>query len=162
MQLNALLFPKEALGAEHSTGRALIALAGAVAELGEDDRALHLAHESVEIFSRLGDKHSCVELLEVLASLYAKMGQSAGAARIFGALDSLRTSISIPIEPHRKAKHELSIALSRDTLSAIDFRAAWTVGKATSLEEIVLYALLDGSQAAHPDSYISKLEIASY
>jgi hypothetical protein len=68
-------------------------------------------------------------------------GRPARAARLYGVAEALREATGIPVDPPERPDYEESVALTRDTLSEVEFNAAWAVGRSMSLDDAVAYAL---------------------
>ena len=79
--------------------------------------------------------------IEGLAGLAAAQGQAGRAARLFGAAEALRESVSNRIPPSERAEYDHNIAAARAQLSEAAFAASWAGGRAMSLEQAVAYAL---------------------
>jgi hypothetical protein len=61
-------------------------------------------------------------------------------ARLFGATEALRETLQAQIMEFQRHSHEQGIAVLRSHLDAILLKAAWTEGRAMSLEQAVTYA----------------------
>lgn len=104
---------------------------------------MHSGHERRE----LGDARVVVDGLEISALLALTVGQMDRAARLLGAADALRETIGQPLSPSERAGVDVDVATVRTALGDDAFTAAWAVGRAMSLEEVIAYALEDPSSS---------------
>src|SRR6266581_4061177 len=94
-----------------------------------------------------------IPTLEVFAHLAAMKGQDSQdsqtillqSARIFGAAEALRETISSPIVPDQQHSHEQGVAALRAQLNDLTLAAAWAEGRTMSLDQVVAYALESGA-----------------
>jgi hypothetical protein len=108
--------------------------------------ARDLYEESLAICRELGNRLGCVVGLEGLAALAVALGQSERAARLFGAAEELREAMGFrPLWPSERAEHERPVTAVRTALGQEAFAAAWTEGRAMSLEDAIAYALAEPS-----------------
>ena len=70
--------------------------------------------------------------LEGFAGLAGARGQGARAARLWGTVDALRTSIGAPLPPEPRPYYERSMAAARTLLGEAAWEAAFAEGRATS------------------------------
>jgi predicted ATPase/class 3 adenylate cyclase len=102
-------------------------------------RALYT--ESLVINRDLGDKWALAYLLEDIGGLSALQGEAERALRLVGAADTLREAIGAPLPPAEQASLERMLESARQQLGEAGQAAAWSVGRALSLEEAVSSAL---------------------
>src|SRR6185437_4642333 len=76
-----------------------------------------------------------------LACVSATSGQSAAAARLFGAGDAALKAIGSQVWPSNQAVYERELAKARADLSRGDFKVAYIAGQAMTLEEAISFAL---------------------
>jgi len=79
--------------------------------------------------------------LEGLAGLAGTRAQGVRAARLWGAAETLRRTISAPPTPEARRYYAQSIAAARALLGEAAWEAVWSEGSAMSPEEAVEYAL---------------------
>jgi predicted ATPase/DNA-binding XRE family transcriptional regulator len=105
--------------------------------------------ESMTRLRELGERWQIVNTLEVFACLAAIQRQQLEdsqpnllmAARIFGATEVLRETLSAPVLPSEQHFYERGVATLRAQLDPAALAAAWAEGRAMSLEQAVAYAL---------------------
>jgi predicted ATPase/DNA-binding CsgD family transcriptional regulator len=117
---------------------------GAVAHhRGDTARALDLFKRSLIERKKEGEKEGMAEALAGLAGVAAEMGQPLRTARLFGAAESLREAIPLPIRPYNRAPYDRYLPMARAQLDEAAFNAAWVEGRAMTLEQVTEYALTD-------------------
>lgn len=99
--------------------------------------ACPLFEESLAIRWALGDKWGLAGLIEAFAALRAMEGKSEQAARLWGGAEALRGSIGASLPPRDRPRHEKYVGAGRVQLGEVAFRAAWTEGQMTPLEQVV-------------------------
>jgi non-specific serine/threonine protein kinase len=116
-----------------------------VTSLGEFARAATLLKDDLAVWVELGVKHEISSCLVNVAVLGATTGQTAEAARLFGAGCALREAIGSRFDPPERATYHRSIADTRRVLGDSAFTAAWEEGRALSSEQAadVAAALLE-------------------
>jgi hypothetical protein len=103
-----------------------------------------LLHESVEPAGTLSDAWHVVYAATGLAGVAARQGQAERAARLFGAVETLRETMGVDVpSPAWRALNERDLKDAREQLDAETFDAAWTEGRAMTLEEAVAEALAE-------------------
>ncbi len=127
----------DAMGKAFSLGN----LGHAARKLGQFDRARAALAESLSLFWTMGDRRNVAGSLHRLASVDAWSGRPARAARLFGAASAAREALGVPIDPPELPDYDESLALTRDTLSEVEFNAAWSVGHAMPLDDVFAYAM---------------------
>ena len=116
-------------------------LGWAARKLGDLERARSILAQSLSIFWKMGDKHDVAGCLHRLGNIAARTGQPARAARLFGASEALNEAIGVPVDPPELPDYQEGVALARDTLSEVEFNAAWAIGRSMPLDDAVSYAL---------------------
>jgi hypothetical protein len=123
---------------------------GSVAQSqGESGRAAALLGEALRLGQEIGAGDRVAEALEGLAAVAAADGRSEAAARVGGAAGALRAKLGIPLTLDQQASHDVMVRLARATLGDDAFAAAWAVGAAQTVEEIIAAALqqTDGAES---------------
>jgi predicted ATPase/class 3 adenylate cyclase len=92
---------------------------------------------SVDLNYRLG----IMQHLEGFARIAAVQAQPIKAARLWGAAEVLSQAIEAPIPASERAEYERNIAIVRTALGEEAFAAAWTEGRAMTVEQAITYAL---------------------
>jgi len=104
------------------------------------DHALDV--ESLSIRDQLGDKSGIAESLEGLARDLCALGSPERAVQTWGAAESLRDEIGVPMSPTARADHVEQVAAARAAIAdAAEFDRAWQEGRSTSLEQAITDAL---------------------
>ncbi len=103
-----------------------------------DFAAARIFHEEGLAMARaLDDYWLCAISLEGLASVVAAQGALAWAARLWGAAESLRERCGIPLTPVERADYKPAVAAVRTHLNEQVFHAAWTQGRAMTIEQVL-------------------------
>jgi predicted ATPase/DNA-binding CsgD family transcriptional regulator len=115
----------------------LIVLGRVVASEGDYTAARAHYEDGLALAREVGDKVNIAFCLEGLAGVVAVQGEPAWAARLYGAAESLRESVGIPIPPVYRADYERSVAAARILLGEKAFAAAWAEGRTMTLEHVL-------------------------
>jgi len=75
--------------------------------------------------------------LEGLAQVVAAQGEGAWAARLWGAAHAMRESMNAPLPMVFRMEYEQAIATARAQMGEKLFTAAWTQGRAMTLEQVL-------------------------
>jgi predicted ATPase/DNA-binding SARP family transcriptional activator/uncharacterized protein HemY len=109
--------------------------------LGDTARAREFLAESLSLYRSLQYPRGIAVCLEAFAGVAVAEGNPERAARLLGAAALLReTGGGLPW-PADRADNERNLAAIRATLDEPTFTAAWSRGRATSLEQIMANAL---------------------
>lgn len=122
------------------SGLALTGLATVSSAEGGYREAEMKAREAVGLMASVQSKLGVVDALEALACAIARQEGHAEAARLLGAAEAIRGSIGYVRFPIEERGYLQTLTLVRDALESDGFDAAWSEGKAMSLEEAVAYA----------------------
>jgi hypothetical protein len=115
-----------------------ICILGRIKEYQSDfTAALAFYEQSLAEARELQDDWPCAFSLEGWASVVATQGKCAWAARLWGAAESLRERCGIPLSPLERVDYEPAAAASRTHLGEQAFAAAWTEGRAMTLEQVL-------------------------
>jgi DNA-binding CsgD family transcriptional regulator len=107
---------------------------------GQYTEAIAAFKESLRVFNEVMDKAGIAECLEELAIISQRFGQTLQAARLFGAAEALREAIHSPSGMFDRAQYEQSVAELRAQLDADALAAAWSAGRALTLEQAIAEA----------------------
>ena len=133
-----------AIGFALGTAVALNNLGRIARRRGEDARATDLYRESLALCWGLRDRWAVAYVLIELASLAAARGQPERAARLFGAAETLREAVGVPVVPSGAqmvgTDYATTVATVRAQLGEGSFAAAWAAGRALPLEQVVAEA----------------------
>ena len=131
----------QAIRNKWSIQEALIFLGNVVCEQGNTARAHTLLEEGLTIARALELKINVAFSLEAFGLLALAQGQHGRAARLFGAAETFRESISLPLSPVIHAYYERRMTAMRSALGDTVFDAAFSEGRALTVEQAVAYAL---------------------
>ena len=131
---------------------------GAVVE-GDYDKASLLIRENLRIARESDYKLGIQYSLLGLGLVAAAREQPARAARLWGAVEAMEEAFGITITPLARSHtdYEGHLAASRSRLGEEAFAAAWSEGRAMTLEEAVEYALEPPPESKAPPTYPSGL-----
>jgi hypothetical protein len=120
---------------------------GSLANLGEvaqsqGKSAQAIAHyvESLMLRANLGDKEGIAYCLEGLADIAGARGQPKRAARLWGAAETLREELSVPLPPSARTRYDQLVAGTRASFGAAPFDAAFAAGRSMSLAQVTTEA----------------------
>jgi non-specific serine/threonine protein kinase len=125
-----------------------LSLLGRLAWLqGEHPRATQRQRESLSLQREMDDRVGIADSLDVLAWVANAAGESARAARLFGAAGAVRERSGATSLPLWRAEHERNLAATRARLGEEAFAAAWAAGRSLAVEEAIEEALRDRGSA---------------
>jgi DNA-binding CsgD family transcriptional regulator len=90
------------------------------------------------IARKIGSKLNIAVCLEGMASVLARQGEPARAARLWGAAEALRETMGAPIWPVERAAYERLVTAACANLGKRAFAASWAEGRKMSLEQILV------------------------
>lgn len=115
---------------------------------GDHERASAPYQESLVVSNELGDRMIGSESLEGMACISAARGDASRAARLFGAAEGLRETLSEAVafqhSPEERAWREPYRATARSQLGEAAWEEALAHGRAMGLDRAVSYALEEG------------------
>jgi predicted ATPase/DNA-binding CsgD family transcriptional regulator len=129
------------MGHRHDTGWSLSILARVVASQGDYAAARALYEESLAITREVSNKLHIASGLEGLAAVVAAEGYlptrqgTQWAAQLWGAAESLRKAIGVPIPPIDLADYERSLSAARTHLDEQAFADSWAEGRTMTPEQ---------------------------
>jgi predicted ATPase/transcriptional regulator with XRE-family HTH domain/Tfp pilus assembly protein PilF len=139
--LEESLAQQRAIGNKRGAALALNNL-GEVAYYEGDGRAACLLYEeSLAIRREVGDKQGIAECLVGLAGVARMHQQPERSARLLGATQALLNAIDGCLETTERALYEHNVTAVETVLGKEQFDAAWAIGRAMTLDEVVTYAL---------------------
>jgi predicted ATPase len=105
----------------------------------QDDlkRAWRCFQQSLSFFRVYCNKLGIAVCLEGLAGIAVRMGDVERSAQLLGTAAALRETIGTPLAPIEQHDYDLQLAQIRARLSPEAFTAAWTAGRATTMEQAV-------------------------
>jgi predicted ATPase/DNA-binding SARP family transcriptional activator/DNA-binding CsgD family transcriptional regulator len=107
----------------------------------DHDAAEGFLKESLALNREIGSLEYVAYCLEGFAGLAGARAQGARAARLWGAAEALRETISDPLPPADRPEYDRSMAAARARLDEGSWEAAFAEGKSMPLEGAVEYAL---------------------
>jgi non-specific serine/threonine protein kinase len=145
------------IGERQATTSALYTLAILAQTEGENLRARDQLEEGLRLSAELGNEADVAHCLEGLASTYGAEGKIVRAARLWGAEDALLEKLEDAVYAYvpDRALHRSKVAAARSQLDEAAWTAAWTEGKAMSLDQAVEYAL--EREPAPPEPHLAGL-----
>jgi predicted ATPase/class 3 adenylate cyclase len=112
---------------------------------GRYEQAESSYRETILEWQRLGHRAAVAHQLECFALLASLRNQSERAARLFGAAEALRESISIPMTNYEHLEYERQVAELRAGMEAADFDRAWAEGRSLTMEAAIQAAIDPGA-----------------
>lgn len=119
-------------------------------------RAAALFAEALALHRDVGNRVGVAECLGGLAAVAATQGWPLQAARLFGAVEALETTFSLPRLAAEQAERARYATATRAQLSEKALATAWAEGRAMALEQAITYVLenegqlLFGTATPHP------------
>jgi hypothetical protein len=107
--------------------------------------------ESLKINRELKDQTAIAYVLEDCAGLAAARGHAAFALRLAGVSETLRQTIGAPLPPTEQARVDRLLTPACRILSEAAQAAAWSAGRAMTLEQAIEDALAGMDQAFEPN-----------
>ncbi len=123
------------IGDRLHTARLLAFLAKVIALQGDQAAARAMYEESLALAKAENSKWHITIGLEGLAGVLASQGDLVWAARLWGAAETLRDAIGIPIPPVYRADYERSVTGACVQLGERNFAAAWAQGRTLTPEQ---------------------------
>jgi hypothetical protein len=112
-------------------------------EKGDDQAAQTNHEEAIRLRDKSKNRVHMAYSLEVAAEIASVRKQAERAARLLGAAESLRETISSPLPfPYQERYKRLAESV-RAQLSEQTFDAEWAVGRGWTYEQAVQYAIYD-------------------
>jgi hypothetical protein len=119
---------------------------------GDRDRASALFEESLTLARRTEDTYLIKDCLWGLAGVAGAKGQSSRAVRLWGAAAAIDEALGIPAPDVQPVRRRLESTV-RARLNADAFEAEFAKGRATSMDQAVVYALERVGDAELPASW---------
>lgn len=124
----SLAYAREA-GEREGIARTLADLACLTIQQG-DFGVTALYAECIELWQELNDQPHIIAATEQLAKTLATAGNPAAAAYLWGAAETTRDKIGVPMPPISRPVYEKAIAAARNIGDSRTFDAAWARGRA--------------------------------
>ena len=115
---------------------------------GNHERMRVLSEEGLKLSAEVGDKTNVAYCLEGLAAFAASEGRVVRAARLWGTAEALLEKIEATVYPYAsdRSHYQREVDAARSQPEATAWEAAWSEGRAMTLEEAIEYALSDEEQ----------------
>jgi predicted ATPase/DNA-binding CsgD family transcriptional regulator len=140
------------LGDEEGCARFFLAYGRLAIERQDLATARARTIDALSIFARLDYQYGVAYALEALANVEVADGQPERGRRIGSVAARLRETTGVPAAGEFRVRHERSQARACDLLGADRARAAWALGQAMSVEQVLAEALAAGSESPAPPS----------
>jgi predicted ATPase/DNA-binding CsgD family transcriptional regulator len=107
---------------------------------GEYHESLSCYQQSLALYREQGYKEGIVEDLAGVAEVASLLGQPEQAARLLGAVETLREASNIRLSPLRRAEYDRTVEGIRAQLDEATFAEAWKAGRVMPLEQAIALA----------------------
>jgi tetratricopeptide (TPR) repeat protein len=144
LQEEALARPRQ-VGYRWGIARVLAALGCVVQAQGEYAQAVIYLKEGLQISNALGAQGLLAEALEGMVWVAMAEGRAARAARLGGAAEVLRETLSAALHPVLRPGHDRAVQAMCAALGEAAFTVTWAEGRALPLDEAVALALEQAS-----------------
>ena len=108
---------------------------------GHYQEAKAMYQESIVEWKRIGHRAAIAHQLECFASIAKIEEQGQRAARLFGAAESLREKIDIPMTAMEHVEYEREISDLKAGMDEKVFESSWTEGRDMTMEQAIDFAL---------------------
>ncbi len=108
---------------------------------GDIEQAARLIEQSLALNREVGNQKGILASIAGMAALRTRRGERARAAKLFGAVDALLGAMKSPLFHSDRVEYGRYVTEARALLDDATFGAAWSEGRALSLEQVVAYAL---------------------
>ena len=125
------------VGDRQGANEARLGLARVLAAQGNVQAALQCVQESLALMRQVRFIELVPDSLEMWGTLLAGQGELEGAASLWGAAATWRTSHGLPLPPVYRAAHEQAVADARAQLGEAAWASAWEQGQASSLDHLL-------------------------
>jgi hypothetical protein len=115
---------------------------------GDQALARTLLEEGLALRLEVGSAQALVLSLDAFGKEAVACRLPARAVRLFAAAAANREALGAPLQPSDGRENERALASARAALDEAAFAAAWTEGRALSLEHAVEYARAPGEPEA--------------
>ncbi len=108
---------------------------------GHFAQAKPLYRETIQEWQRIGHRAAIAHELECFAFIAKAQEEDQRAARLFGAAESLRENINIPMNPPEHVDYDPEVSDLRANMDEAAFAKTWAEGRALTMEQAIEYAL---------------------
>ncbi len=129
------------MGDQHRVNMVKSELAHMDRVAGNWDEAEKKYRESLPEWQRLGHRAAVAHQLECFALVNRHKGRLERAATLYGAAESLRERIGIPMTEYERPEYEAAVAELRSQMDPASFRAGRAQGQQLSMDQAIRFAL---------------------
>jgi tetratricopeptide (TPR) repeat protein len=115
---------------------------------GDVAEAVRHYREALGMSRDMRDRWDSIACLEGLAAATEAQGQAERAVRLWSTATARREAIGAPLPPADRPQYEAALERLQATLREAAFAAAWTEGRAMTLEQAIAYALAAANDPA--------------
>ena len=133
-------------GEKHNVAYALNGLAHVLYLEHDSAEAARNYRESLLVSQEIGEKRCIAYCLEGFAKVESQYGDAKRAALLLGAAEALRQTIGAPLNQMEQAELDQDMIVTGERLGERIFEAAWTEGRAMTLEQAIEFALKESKQ----------------
>ena len=108
---------------------------------GHFAQAKPLYRETIQEWQKFGHRAAIAHQLECFAFIAKGQEEDERAARLFGAAETLRENINIPMTPPEHVEYDREVSDLRANIDEAAFSKAWAEGRALTMEQAIAYAL---------------------
>jgi predicted ATPase/class 3 adenylate cyclase len=108
---------------------------------GHYQKAEEMYRETLPEWKRIGHRAAIAHQLECFALLAKSKEQGQRAARLYGAAETLREKIDIPMTPQERIEYEKELANLRTGMDEKTYKSSWVEGQAMSMDDAIAFAL---------------------
>jgi len=148
------------LGIQAGIASSLSLIAQVEAHQGNYTAARSLYEEILTQARETDDRRGIASYLEEMAEVVVAQREGIWAARLWGAAETLRTTIGMPLPPVFRVDYERAVAAARNQVGEKAFAAAWVEGRSMTLEQVLAApgraALTTPASAGHPSTPTAK------
>ncbi len=131
-------------GDDRGVARTLNDLGNLARKKGDYQQAAAILAKSLSKLWQVRDRWSVAFVLENLASLASAQGNYEKAIRLFGAAETLREAIGLPLPASDLRAHEDDLTTIRKHLAGDIVNKLWEEGKELTIEQAVEFAIHEG------------------
>jgi predicted ATPase/DNA-binding CsgD family transcriptional regulator len=134
-------------GYQRGVARTLVDLTDIALHDKEYIKANNLLIQSLSYLVQIRDKWSVASVLERLATLASKLGNFERAAKLFGAAESFREMLGMPLQGYEDDAYKREVVTVRENLSEITLTQAWARGRDMTLDQVVEFVSREPQQS---------------
>jgi len=113
---------------------------------GHYPEALTVYRQTIHAWQELGQYAAVAHQLECFAFIAGASGQNERTAKLFGAAEALRQSISSFMTPMERPEYDRAVAQLRAQMGEVNLKSAWEQGRLLTMEAAIQFALEDAGE----------------